>query len=276
MEKIEEALARARQLRQQQSLVVTGRREVEPLTLSSDSKLVLGPDAMRSATIDLDLDHLEKNRIVAHTRDHAKRAPFDYLRIKLHQIMSANDWRTVGIVSPSSGVGKTVLSINLAISIARLQETSSLLVDMDFRSPSVLSYLGVEPELSLADYLEGDCNFEETLVYPQIKSFVATGTIRPIPNSAEILASNRTDAFINQLRRRYVDRIVMFDLPPLLAGDDAIAVLPKLDCALLVVAEGVTTQSEIKDCMRDLPEGVNLLGTIFNQASHGMNSVDNG
>jgi protein-tyrosine kinase len=33
------------------------------------------------------------------------------------------------------------------------------------------------------------------------------------------------------LRDRYKERIVIFDLPPLLNVDDAISVLPNIDCA---------------------------------------------
>jgi hypothetical protein len=55
-------------------------------------------------------------------------------------------------------------------------------------------------------------------------------------------------------------------LPPLLTGDDSIAVLPKIDCVLLVIADGMSSKAEIEESLRQLPGGTNLVGTVFNKA----------
>ena len=78
-------------------------------------------------------------------------------------------------------------------------------------------------------------------------------------------------SLIDDLRERHDSRIVIFDLPPLLSSDDAIAVLPKIDCVLLVVANGMSSRKEIEDCLHHLPAS-NLIGTVLNKAeseSHG-------
>ena len=45
---------------------------------------------------------------------------------------------------------------------------------------------------------------------------------------------------------------VIVDLPPVLCSDDVIAILPQIDCVLLVAAAGATTKSEIEECNRHL------------------------
>jgi Mrp family chromosome partitioning ATPase len=70
---------------------------------------------------------------------------------------------------------------------------------------------------------------------------------------------------ITDLRERYDSRIVIFDLPPLLSSDDAITVLPKFDCVLLVVANGMNSKKEIEDSLHHLATA-NLIGTVLNKA----------
>ena len=80
-----------------------------------------------------------------------------------------------------------------------------------------------------------------------------------------MLSSKLAERIITDLRGRYDERIVIFDLPPLLAADDAIAILPKIDCVLLVVGNGMSTEREIKDSLRHLADA-NLLGLVMNKA----------
>ena len=76
-----------------------------------------------------------------------------------------------------------------------------------------------------------------------------------------VLISN----LIADLRERYDSRIVIFDLPPLLSTDDALVLLPKIDCVLLVVGNGLSTQREIEDSLQYIPEA-KLIGTVLNKA----------
>jgi len=90
-------------------------------------------------------------------------------------------------------------------------------------------------------------------------------TREPIPLSTELLSSPKVSNLISELRERYDSRICIFDLPPLLSSDDAINVLPKFDCVLLVVANGANNKKEIEDCMYHLSTA-NLIGTVLNKA----------
>ena len=67
-----------------------------------------------------------------------------------------------------------------------------------------------------------------------------------------------------ELATRYPDRLVLYDLPPLLASDDCLVTLPLVDAALLVVKEGETRIGEIQRCLK-LLEDSNLIGTVLNE-----------
>jgi len=59
--------------------------------------------------------------------------------------------------------------------------------------------------------------------------------------------------------------MVLFNLPPLLSADDAMAVLPHIDCVLLVVGNGMVTTSEMNESLRYL-QSANALGVVLNKA----------
>ncbi|NIF17791.1 CpsD/CapB family tyrosine-protein kinase [Pantoea sp. Cy-639] len=227
---------------------------------------LLGPfDYIQTRTVPLRPEHLERNRIVAYNKNSNMSWAFDLLRTQVLQAMEENGWRTLAITSPTPEAGKTVLAINLAMSIAHHTTRTALLVDFDLRRPRVGSTLGLPMDKALNDLLADKAPLEDVLVNPTLPRFVVLPTREPIPLSTEVLSSPRVNNLIGDLRDRYESRICIFDLPPLLSSDDAITVLPKFDCVLLVVANGVNNKKEIEDCLYHLATA-NLLGAVLNKA----------
>lgn len=212
-------------------------------------------------------DLLEKHRIVAHNKHDPNTGAYDLLRTQVMQKMRDSGWRTVGIASPTSGSGKSVTAINLAISISQLADQTCLLLDLDLRQPSVLEYLGVEHEPTLNEFFSGDCNFAATLSRPLLPDLVVSGARKSVPGSGELMASAAMAGFMDEIRERYTDRLVVIDLPPLMGADDAIALLPRLDCALLVVGNGLNSREEVERSVRHL-SNTQLLGTVLNKSKH--------
>jgi capsular exopolysaccharide synthesis family protein len=215
--------------------------------------------------IKLDSAHLEKNRIVAQSKSDTNSYSFDSLRTQILQKMEENNWRTIAVVSPTPQSGKTLVSINLAISIAHQPQKTAILVDFDLRRPKVAAYLGIHTEKSMNDYLQDKAPLKDIMVNPGIDRLVIAPTMKPVSNSAETLSSKKVTNLIAELRDRYDSRIVIFDCPPVLNSDDAMVLLPQVDCILLVIANGMSTQSEIEETLHHLPNE-NLLGVVFNKA----------
>jgi capsular exopolysaccharide synthesis family protein len=211
-----------------------------------------------------DMVHLERNRIVAFNKDDPKCMTFDLLRTHVLQKMEENGWRTLAITSPTPEAGKTVIAINLAMSIAQQTNKTAMLVDFDLRRPKVGTYLGIPMEKSLNDLLEGTAELSDVLINPDLPRLVVLPTKMSVKNSSETLSSRRIADLIGELRDRYKSRVVIFDLPPVLVTDDAIALLPQIDCILMVVANGMSTRPEIEECLRLLPKA-KLIGTILNK-----------
>lgn len=208
---------------------------------------------------------LQQNRIVAFNKNDPKSMSFDLLRTHILQKMEENGWRTLAITSPTPESGKTVVAINLAMSIAQQTTRTSMLVDLDLRRPKVGTYLGIPTEKSLNDVLDGTIALQDALINPGVPRIVVLPTGRPVRNSSETLSSKNVVELVKELRARYSSRIVIFDLPPLLVADDAIVLLPQVDCVLMVVANGMSTRKEIEDSLRLIPKEKHI-GTVLNKA----------
>lgn len=213
------------------------------------------------------LEHLQKHRIVAYNKNDAMSMNFDLLRTQVLHKMQENDWHTMAITSPNPEAGKSVVAINLAISIAQQTSKTAMLVDFDLRRPKIGAYLGLPMESSLNDLLNGTSELADVLVNPDMPKLVVLATKNPVKESSETLSSKRIADLITELRERYDSRIVIFDLPPVLVADDAIALLPQIDCILMVIADGMSTRREIEESLRHVP-AEKLVGIVFNKAEH--------
>ena len=265
MEKIKDALAKAK-LENTTEKTVTKVAEQKPQANFSNTEIELGEiNYLNTPIIKLNLAHLEKHRIVSHVKNDINSGVFDSLRTQILQKMEENNWRTLAVVSPTPESGKTLISINLAISIAHQPQKTVVLVDLDLRRPKIASYLGIHTEKSMSDYLGDKARLEEVMFNPGIPRLVVIPTMRPVSKSAETLSSKKVANLIQELRSRYDSRIVIFDSPPVLNSDDAMILLPQVDCILLVVGNGMSTQSEIEETLHHLPKN-NLLGVVLNRA----------
>jgi len=177
--------------------------------------------------------------------------------------------RATGLISaatiPAFSLPPT--AINLALSLANEHKQTVLLVDCDLKRPSVASNLGIEPEHGLDDVLKGQARIEQCLYHPTgFDRLVILPARAPMGNSSECLSGPRGRDVAMELRHRYPDRIVIFDLPPVLNADDALAFLPFVECALVVVSEGATSRQDLLRCM-ELTRRTPIVGTVLNRAS---------
>jgi Mrp family chromosome partitioning ATPase len=211
--------------------------------------------------------HLEQHRIVAHNVADPRSKAFDMLRTQVLQAMDQKSWQVLAVTSPTEGCGKTVTAINLALSIARQPERSVLLVDLDLQRPSVANYLGIKSRQGVLSSLEGRTALPEGLVRAQVNScelFVLPCEAATV-HSSELIGSRNMNTMLQDLKRLFRTQIIVFDMPPLLQGDEVLATLPRVDGALLVAAVGVTTLNEIKECNRHL-QSTEVIRLVLNKS----------
>lgn len=219
----------------------------------------------QTRVVSLNHDLLAKNRIVAFNKNNHLSLGFDILRTQVIKKMLKNGWRTLAITSPIPACGKTMVSINLAMSIAHHTDRTAMLVDFDLRRPTISKYMGLSTGPTLNDVLAGDASVAESLVNPGLDRLVILPTAIPVKNPSEVLSSRKVTNLITEFRDRYAERIVIFDLPPLLGTDDAMIMMSQVDCVLVVVGNGMVSKTDLTESMRYV-DSTKLLGTVLNKA----------
>lgn len=258
MDRLEKALEKSRQQRAELASTPAQNSRARE---TSDNQAAYVSTAFNSEFVDE--AQMERSRILAHHTRNAEADIYRQLRTKVLQIMGASGYKTIAITSPHYGDGKTTVALNLGISIALDQKQTVLLVDLDLRKPNLHKYLGVTPQAGLSDYLLNDTPLNECLMRPPFERVNILPAGSALENSSEILGSPKMIALAKELKTRYPDRIVIYDMPPIMAQDDSIAFLPQVDAVLVVVRDGVTRTDDLKRCMNTLA-GSNVIGTVLN------------
>lgn len=249
------------------------REETEAAPLLVEARLEHRESALRrpihysrTRVVRLESETLERNRILTSAMDPSAVAAYKVLRTKVLQSMLANDWSALAVTSPRDGEGKTVTAINLAISIAREINHTVLLVDLNLRRPCVHRYLGLDPELGIADHLVDGVPLADILCNPSIDGFCIVPGREPVENSSELLSSPGAARLVRELTSRYSSRIVVFDLPPALLADDVLAFLPNVDAVLLAIEEGKTRRGDVARALETLGS-TPVVGTVLNKST---------
>jgi protein-tyrosine kinase len=262
MERIKLAIERARQ----QAAMPPASAWADPTPIAPQGIVVPRDTGTPMDLLPLDPVHLERHRIVTLGQGNPLRQPFDLLRTQVLQKMAEHGWRTLAITSPSMQSGKTMVAINLALSIAHHPSRTALLVDFDLRRPDVANCLGLPPADSLNEVLAGKADLRGVIVHAGIPGFLVLPTRRKVAGASDVLASDRVSRIIGNLRDDYPERVIVMDLPPVTAVDDVIAVLPRVDCVLLVVGNGSSTKKQVDESRRHLAR-FNLLGVVVNKVT---------
>lgn len=208
----------------------------------------------------------ERERIVTRHKSNPVHIAFDNLRTRLLRALDDHNWNRIAITSPTKGCGKTMVSANLAFSLARQMDVRTMLLDMDLRAPFLARRLGIGTQFSIKDLLSGQIPPEDFL--RRIGPNLALGLNRElVRDSAELVQSKLTAKILSDMLAVYQPHAVIYDLPPMLRGDDVIAFLPNVDAVLLVAAAGQTLPSEITECERIIADHSNFLGVLLNKST---------
>lgn len=213
---------------------------------------------------------LEENHVVAFDSRDMRSRPFNLMRTRFTKQLELQKMRLVGITSPAPTTGKSLLSVNLAAAIARLKDMPVILADLDLRRGSVAETLGLTFARGITDYLDGEVErIEDMLVAVDGLPLAILASRSTSEDSTVLLSGQRYANLMQWLRAQAQNAIVIVDLPPVFANDDAMILMESLDGYLMVVDSGKTTAKQVRDAV-DLLKPAPALGSVLNRYKGGM------
>jgi succinoglycan biosynthesis transport protein ExoP len=198
------------------------------------------------------------------------------LRANLQYLAVQRPLRTILVTSGSPEQGKTTVTVNLGVAIAR-SGASTAVVECDLRRPRLDDALGVQRTIGLTNVLVGAADLESAVLPISLPDdghgggtlgFLGSGPLPP--NPSELLSSSQMTDVVDRLGVTYDH--VLIDSPPLLLVADGLELARMVDGVILVVRRNRTTTVEAAE-LRALVHrlGIHLVGVVFTDvaAPHG-------
>ncbi len=189
---------------------------------------------------------------------------FRELRTKIVQHSHGQN-AIVLVASVNEGCGGSFVSRNLAAAFAFDAGKTALLIDCNLADPSVHELLPNASVPGLADYLENPSLDVEKIIHPigiARYRLVTAGKRHEAPE--ELLTSGKMKQLMDTVRRRYLERFIILDGPPMSRIADNRTLADLADYVLIVARYSQSTSAQIANCISAVGDK-KLLGIVFNE-----------
>lgn len=193
---------------------------------------------------------------------------YKIIRTNIQSMRSKGDYKTFLVTSSVNGEGKTVTSVNLALTMANdLNNKSILLIDADMRKGKVARYLGLNSKPGLSEILKGEIEPDAAFVSPNINNLTIIPSGRVPKNPAELLGSKKMSSLLASLRARF--DYIFIDSPPVMPLTDPCILGGMTDGVILVVQAARTQRDMVKTVENRLLQAhAKLLGYIITNVEY--------
>ena len=191
------------------------------------------------------------------------------LYTKLEHISAKQSYKVFSITSAVKGEGKTITSLNLAYVMAHDFKKKVVLVECDFRRPTLLNYFSdINGSRGISQVIEGGADTEEVLSRVKDTSLYIVPVLQATSNTAKLLDSQRMKALIRSLKEDF--DYVIVDSPPILHMADMNIITRIVDGLILVVRAGKTPKDIVVKAARSI-QNANIVGIVLNEAEVSLN-----
>lgn len=188
---------------------------------------------------------------------------FRGLRTNVLFSSAAEGMQSVVVTSTGPGEGKSVVTANLAIALAKAGQRV-LLIDADLRRPRVHQIFGRKQEPGLSNLMIGAAKASEVVQQVRVPGLWVLTAGKIPPNPAEMLGSRRFHDFLKSLSTHF--DWVLIDSPPVMAVADACVIAHRASGVLFVVASDVTSRHGAKQALEQLAQArARILGGVLNR-----------
>lgn len=187
------------------------------------------------------------------------------LATKLRHARQRRAFSKVLVTSSIKGEGKSVISANLAITLANQARQNTLLIDGDFRCPTQPSLLGVASTPGVSDWWQSDVPLNQIVRRNKELPlwFLSAGHVSGQP--LDILQSQRFADLIARFNGFF--HWIVVDSPPLTPLADSTVWGNMMDAVLMVVRQNVTPIKVLRSALETVERG-KLLGVVVNESRY--------
>ncbi len=190
---------------------------------------------------------------------------FRTIRNKMRFMVTNSKFKVVTITSSNTGEGKTFCAINIA-TVFSLSGNKTALVGFDLRKPRLNEVFNHKDHKGISDYLVERATLDD-IIFPSGIDNLTIIPSGPIPpNPSELILSERTTHFFNELRERY--DVIIVDSPPIGIVSDTRILFDHSDTHLFVVRENYSRKDQVYNSLSTLiQEKISGMGLIYNSAT---------
>ena len=208
---------------------------------------------------------LDSHLVAYHNPQSVEAELFKVLRTNLLFPSEGKPPKSIMITSAIPGDGKSLVSANLAVSIARGVEEHVLLVDADIRNPSINRYFGLGRPEGLSEYLKSGKDVSTHFIKTVVEKLTILPAGTPPDNPAELLTTQKMKALLNEVAQRYEDRYIVIDSAPPSVAPETAAIANYVDGIIIVVKAGKTPRTAVSEVIEHFGKD-KILGLVLNQS----------
>ncbi|MEW6681739.1 MAG: CpsD/CapB family tyrosine-protein kinase [Nitrospirota bacterium] len=182
---------------------------------------------------------------------------------RLEGLWKQPGFKMVGITSTLPSEGKSLTSINVACVLAKDFGRRVLVIDGDFRKPSLWQYVGNKPSKGLSDAIANRRDADSMVRRLRYEHLAVLQTGQVPINSTRLWKSDAIKHLLAHFGGQY--DYVIVDTPPVLTVVDTTLIADLMDGVVVVVRSGVTPTAMLQKALASLPRA-KLVGTVLNAA----------
>jgi capsular exopolysaccharide synthesis family protein len=183
------------------------------------------------------------------------------LRARFEHGTEKRNWHIIGVTSAVAGEGKSLVSANLAASLAATGGKRVLLLDFDLRNSNLAIGLGISEKPGLSEFLGGTASFNNIVNNSLVKGLHIITSGSRMSEPADLLAGNAFKELIGKVKDLY--DYVIIDTPPVIPVSDTLNLRDIVDGFIIVIGANFTPYNLTKQAIEDLGEK-RILGVIIN------------
>lgn len=197
--------------------------------------------------------------------------PYTYIAEQIRKIRTFifhsptwSDKKIFMVTSSLPSEGKSLISANLAISIARGEDKNVILLECDLRRPSLYKLFKYKPSSGLAEILQGKKTLDECLIKTPVERLeLLHATKEPPTNPSELLESKNMTLLFQEIKERFPESYIIVDTPPIQATVDPKVISKYVDGVIFVVRYRYARQMDYKASITIFPKE-KIVGTVLN------------